>query len=56
MEENITENNLRESEDQKQLRLLALFHYIIGGLLVFLACMPLIHLGIGIAIKFIQRN
>jgi len=39
-----------EIEDQKHLNLLSTFHYIVGGILVFFACIPLIHLGIGIAI------
>jgi uncharacterized membrane protein YGL010W len=32
-----------------QLNLLATFHYIVGGIGVFMACLPLIHLTIGIA-------
>ena len=37
------------STDQEHLGLLALFHYIVGGLTVLFACFPLIHLGVGIA-------
>ena len=42
--------NKIESEDQKHLRLLSIFHYIVGGMLVLFACIPLIHLSIGIAV------
>ena len=42
--------NMIENEDQKHLNLLSTFHYIVGGILVFFACIPLIHLCIGIAI------
>lgn len=42
--------NTVESEDQKHLRLLSIFHYIVGGILVLFACIPLIHLSIGIAV------
>ncbi|MHC4159029.1 MAG: hypothetical protein ACYSSO_08110 [Planctomycetota bacterium] len=35
--------------DEEQLRLLSIFHYIVGGLAGFFACFPLIHLAMGIA-------
>ena len=38
--------------DQKHLQLLALFHFLVGGLTVLFGCIPLIHLSIGIAIIF----
>ncbi len=38
------------SEDERNLNLLAIFHYVVGGLTAFFACFPLIHIGIGIAI------
>jgi heme/copper-type cytochrome/quinol oxidase subunit 3 len=50
MEENIEQKHLEESEDEKHLKLLSLFHYIVGGILVLFACMPLLHLSIGIAV------
>lgn len=37
------------STDEQHLQLLAIFHYVVGGLTALFACMPLIHLGIGIA-------
>jgi len=33
-------------------RLLAIFHYVVGGLTAFFACFPLIHLTIGLAMVF----
>lgn len=36
------------TQDEEHLRLLSLFHYIVGGLTALFACMFLIHLGIGI--------
>lgn len=38
--------------DAQHLRLLAIFHYIVGGLTALLACFPLIHLGLGLAMLF----
>ncbi|UCF00460.1 MAG: hypothetical protein JSV82_02745 [Planctomycetota bacterium] len=35
---------------EEQLRLLSIFHYIVGGLAAFFACFPTIHLVMGIAI------
>lgn len=37
------------SKDEENLNLLAIFHYVVGALGFFLACFPLIHLAIGIA-------
>ncbi|MEE9398710.1 MAG: hypothetical protein V3V23_00400 [Dehalococcoidales bacterium] len=36
--------------DEEQLRLLSIFHYIVGGLAALFSCIPIIHLSIGIAI------
>lgn len=36
------------AKDQEDLRLLSIFHYIVGGLASFFACLPLIHMGIGL--------
>lgn len=36
------------NKDDEHLRLLALFHYIVGGLAALFACLPLIHVGMGI--------
>ena len=37
-------------EDIKQLSLLATFHYVLGGIIGFFSCLPLIHVVIGILI------
>ena len=44
------------SADQEHLRLLSIFHYIVGGLTALLACFPLIHLGFGIAMIFFPES
>jgi len=36
-------------DDLQQLKLLSIFHYILGGLTALFACFPFIHLAIGIA-------
>jgi hypothetical protein len=38
------------NDDEKYLKLLSVFHYVVGGLAAFFACIPIIHLSIGIAI------
>jgi hypothetical protein len=40
---------LPSSSDVEHLNLLAIFHYVVGGIGFLLACFPLIHLAIGIA-------
>lgn len=37
------------TEDEKQLDLLAIFHYIVGGITALFACIPLIHVALGVA-------
>ena len=37
------------NQDDEHLRLLSLFHYILGGLTAIFSCFPLLHLAIGIA-------
>jgi hypothetical protein len=37
------------TQDEQHLDLLAVFHYIVGGLTALIACIPFIHLAIGIA-------
>jgi hypothetical protein len=37
------------SDDKQHLRLLSIFHYIVGAVTALFACFPLIHLAIGIA-------
>lgn len=36
------------NQDAEHLRLLSIFHYIVGGLTVLIACIPLIHVTIGL--------
>jgi hypothetical protein len=38
------------NETDKQLDLLGLFHFILGGLTALFACLPLIHVGVGAAL------
>lgn len=45
--ENVTAPS--STQDEEHLRLLAIFHYIMGGLGFFISCFPLLHLAIGIA-------
>ena len=37
------------NRDEEHLKLLSIFHYVVGGIAGFWACIPLIHLCIGIA-------
>ncbi len=38
------------NQDEEHLRLLSIFHYVVGGIAGFFACFPIIHFCIGIAI------
>lgn len=38
------------TQDEQQLNLLGIFHYIVGGITALFACIPMFHLAIGIAI------
>ena len=38
------------NQDEEQLRLLSIFHYVVAGLAAFFACIPLIHVTVGLAI------
>jgi len=40
------------SEDERYLDILAIFHYILGGITAFFSCFPLIHVAIGLAMMF----
>src|SRR5947208_13993535 len=40
------------AQEEQHLQLLAIFHYIVGGLAALFACFPLIHLTIGLAMVF----
>lgn len=51
----------QQNADNEQLRLLAIFHYVVGGLAAFFACFPIIHLVLGLFFilapeKFEQGN
>jgi hypothetical protein len=37
-------------QDEQYLKLLSVFHYVVGGITALGACIPIIHLSIGIAI------
>jgi hypothetical protein len=37
-------------QDKQQLKLLSIFHFVLGGLAALIACIPIIHLTIGIGI------
>jgi hypothetical protein len=36
------------NRDEEHLKLISIFHYVVGGLAAFFACLPIIHLVIGI--------
>jgi lysylphosphatidylglycerol synthetase-like protein (DUF2156 family) len=38
------------NQDEEHLRLLSIFHYVVGGITALFACFPCIHLGLGIAL------
>lgn len=38
------------NQDEEHLRLLSIFHYVVGGITALFACFPCIHLAIGIAL------
>ncbi len=40
------------NQDADQLRLLSIFHYIVGGLMAFFACIPVFHLVLGLLLIF----
>jgi hypothetical protein len=40
------------NQDEEHLRLLSIFHYIVGGITGLCACFPLIHLVVGLALVF----
>lgn len=38
------------SDDQEQLRLICIFHYVVAGFSALMGCLPIIHLTVGIGI------
>jgi len=43
-------------EQAEQLRLLSIFHYVFAGVLALVACLPLIHVGLGLAMVLAPRQ
>lgn len=47
------------NEDAKQLDLLAIFHYVVGGIMAFFSCMPFLHVFMGLMMisgKFFEET
>ena len=38
------------NQDEQHLRLLSIFHYVVGGMNALAACIPFIHLALGVAL------
>jgi hypothetical protein len=45
-------NTPASTDDKEHLRLLSIFHYVVGAFTLFIACFPLIHVGLGLAMVF----
>src|SRR5438876_1216022 len=39
---------IKKNQDEEHLRLLAIFHYVVAGLAALFACIPIIHLILGL--------
>ena len=39
---------LQPNRDEEHLKLLSIFHYVLGGVMGFFACFPFLHVGIGV--------
>ncbi len=44
------------SDDEQHLRLLAIFHYVVGGLTALCGCFPLIHVTVGLFMIFAPES
>jgi hypothetical protein len=44
------------TDDEQHLRLLSIFHYVVGGLTGLVACFPLIHVAIGLAMVYAPQS
>ena len=44
------------TDDEQHLRLLSIFHYVLGSLTALFACFPLIHVAIGLAMVFAPHS
>src|SRR6266853_1545067 len=40
------------NQDEEHLRLLAIFHYVVGGITALFACFPLFHVALGLGMIF----
>ena len=49
-------NALSDSDDEQHLRLLSIFHYVVGGLTVLLSCFPLIHVALGLTMIYSPQS
>ena len=43
---------MTHTQDKDHLNLLSIFHYVVGGLVALFACIPIIHLTIGLLVLF----
>ena len=41
------------NDDLQHLRLLSIFHYIVGGMAALFACIPLLHIALGVFMVFV---
>jgi hypothetical protein len=46
----------RQSTDNEHLKLLSIFHYVLSGLSAFFACIPIIHVIVGLAFILMPRK
>jgi len=44
------------NQDEEQLRLLSIFHYVVGGIAGLFACFPIIHLVVGVFLLYAARQ
>jgi hypothetical protein len=49
-------SNQQQILDNEHLRLLSIFHYVLGGLAALFACFPIIHLVIGLVLIFAPQK
>jgi hypothetical protein len=48
--------NLQQILDNEHLKLLSVFHYVVSGLAAFFACIPIIHLVVGLIFVFAPQS
>jgi hypothetical protein len=44
------------SADAEHLRLLSIFHFVLGGLTAIIGCLPLLHVGMGLTLLFARPS